>query len=71
MKLNAVFFLRLREIWASLRKIWPKWCFDLKNAPKMKLNAVFFMRSISLEFFSGKFGEIWAKYFAPPKICLL
>ena len=30
-----------------------------------------YLRWFSLEFFSGKFREIWAKYFAPPKICLL
>jgi len=37
-----------------------------KNAPNMRRNAVVLWRP-----FSGKFREIWAKSFAPPKICLL
>ena len=42
-----------------------------KNAPKMEWNPVIFLRSFPLEFFSDKFGEIWAKSLAPPKLCLL
>jgi len=61
---------------SSFRKIWAKLvlevCFDLKNAPNMKRNAVvFFWRSFSVEFFSGKFGEIREKSFAHPKLSLL
>ena len=37
----------------------------------MEWNAVISLRLFSLEFFSGKFREIRAKSFAPPKICLL
>jgi len=48
-------------------------CFDFtKMAPEMKVQTFFFIfwRSCFLVF-SGKLGEIWAKSFAPPNICLL
>jgi len=39
-----------------------------KNAPNTKWNEVVsFWRSFSLEYFSGKFGEIWVKILRTPK----
>ena len=48
--------LGINGAWSGL--IW-------KNAPELEQNAVIFLSLFSLEFFSGKFGEIWAKSFAP------
>jgi len=59
-----VFFGQVRGnfgIWASQGKFGQKWflkCFDFDALTKM---APVFFRSFSLEFFSGKVGEIWAK----------
>ena len=45
-----------------------KWCLKCLAASEMQS---FFCRSFSLDFSSGKFAEIQAKFFASPKICLL
>jgi len=46
-------------------KFGQKWCLTcaliFRNVPKMRRNAVVFLEVISLELFSGKFREIWAK----------
>jgi len=36
-------------------------CFRLKKYAQHEKKCIVFFRSFSLEFFSGKFGEIWAK----------
>jgi len=58
---------------ASLGKCGQKWglkCFGLKKFPqheKKSSRFLFFQRLFSLEYFSCKFGEIWAKILRSPK----
>jgi len=52
---------KLREIWEVWGKFGQKWClkcFDLKKCAQNGMKCSHFLRSFSLEFFSGKFGEI-------------
>ena len=60
---------------ANLGKFGLKWClkcFDLKKCARyeMKMQS-FFLEVILFGIFSGKFGEIWAKIYHTPKMCLL
>ena len=55
---------KLGEIWASSIMVL-ELCFDLNKCTKKCSR--FFWISFSLELFSGKFREIWAKIFHTPK----
>jgi len=52
-----------------LREIWEKMVCDLKKCTQheKKCSRFLFLRSFSLEYFSGKFGEIWVKILHTPK----
>ena len=63
--------VRFRQVRGNLGKN-GAWSASMwKYAPNLKWDAIVFLRSFSLEFFSGKFGEIGQNFFALPKICLL
>jgi len=59
--LILLFSGKLGGIWTSFCKIWAKMVLEV---PCAQWNTVvFFWKSFSLEFFSGKFAQIWAKIF--------
>jgi len=65
--LKAIFLVFFGQVRGHLAKIVLDVLWYEKNEPKMKWNAVIFLEVILLEFFSGKFGEIWAKILRTPK----
>jgi len=67
------FFVFFGQVRGNLAQAWGKFgqklclkCFDLKKCGQNEMQS-FFWRSFSVEFFSGKYGEIWAKILRTPK----